>query len=43
MRRAWADRVVVYPGPAYQHGPVAVDNAPHVETALRLAACRHAR
>jgi len=28
MRRAWADRVVVSPGPAYQHGPVAVEPKP---------------
>ena len=28
MRRAWADRVVVSAGPAYQHGPVAVEPKP---------------
>src|SRR3984957_5156109 len=28
MRRAWADQVVVSPGPAYQHGPVAVEPKP---------------
>jgi alkanesulfonate monooxygenase SsuD/methylene tetrahydromethanopterin reductase-like flavin-dependent oxidoreductase (luciferase family) len=28
MRRAWAGRVVVSPGPAYQHGPVAVEPKP---------------
>jgi probable F420-dependent oxidoreductase len=28
MRRAWADRVVVSAGPAYKHGPVAVEPKP---------------
>jgi probable F420-dependent oxidoreductase len=28
MRRAWADHVVVSPGPAYRHGPVAVEPKP---------------
>jgi probable F420-dependent oxidoreductase len=28
VRRAWADRVVVSAGPAYQHGPVAVEPKP---------------
>jgi alkanesulfonate monooxygenase SsuD/methylene tetrahydromethanopterin reductase-like flavin-dependent oxidoreductase (luciferase family) len=28
MRRAWADRAAVSAGPAYQHGPVAVEPKP---------------